>query len=536
VSGARAPFSISLAEAAFDRLEDLESLALQDGVSEWRLSVGLPKGYAKARRQRYPLVLMINAASLFGAAVEMSRLLAVSREVRPCIVIDAAGPPPADAAALRRLVELCVQRYRIEADQVAALVHDDAALLELCHTESSGIARCIVGTDAPIETICAALAGRKAGGANPAWAWTVRSIPNGSAARHAAVSWKLVPESTVQGLAVPAFIHGLRTFWDRGHAYADEVVPLAHPLVCGSLSVLRPLLKVLNRSAGGATPADGRHVMRSNALGRNFEIFVSLPAGADQPGRRYPALFALDANAGFATVADLVARLAAAGEIQDTVVVGVGTPRSEGEREFAYRRFEEFSPPASADYRFDDELGRFFRSAFALRGQEAKDRLRKAPGLFRFLAAELIPTLLAQLPIDPARLSLLGHSAAGTFVGYALSREDSPFASYLCLSPGVGMSGGWLLREARSPARQAERLLRVFAALGSEELGNRFNCMAGIPQTQLYAQLLREQGRAQVEFHQLDGETHITLYPRALAQALTSLLAPPMSKGGGLTH
>jgi predicted alpha/beta superfamily hydrolase len=257
-------------------------------------------------------------------------------------------------------------------------------------------------------------------------------------------------------------------------------------------------------------------------LDRDFEVFVILPRDAGSDGtRRYPALVVLDAIIELSTVAETVDRLAAAGRIPPLVVIGIGDPRREGLQQAAIRRFEEFAPPTDG-YAFDDDLGRVFRSLFAAVGLDARARIHHAPGLRRFLVDELLPRLERELPIDPADLGLLGHSAGGTFTLYAL-HAGSPFRRYLALSPGIGVSGSWLLRTADTrPAIEAPRP-DVYLSLGSEERTNRFNVIAGIPDTEAYAARLRARGDTTVTFEELDGETHSSVFPRAVAQGLLAI-------------
>ncbi|MDP9141221.1 MAG: alpha/beta hydrolase-fold protein, partial [Pseudomonadota bacterium] len=348
--------------------------------------------------------------------------------------------------------------------------------------------------------------------------------PDRTANEHAGIRWKVLPELSATALAVPALLHGLRSFWSRDHRYGDDVLPLCKPWMANLLVLLGPLLRPFTRRRDFPAQLRNPQVMRSKVMRRDFEIFVRMPDDVVEGSpRRYPMLVAMDANGGFATTAETVDRLARAGEIDEMIVVGIGTPRAQGELEFGFRRFEELSPPVPAGHRYDDALGSFFRSVFALRGQEAQAQLGQAPGFHAFITGELLPRLLARLPVDAQDISLLGHSAAGTFVGYALAQTQSPFSGYVCLSPGVGIGNDWMLREAPASLAQHGKLPRIFVAIGAEEQHNPFNLIAGIPRASEYVALLREHGAPATDFHVLDGETHTTIYPRALAQSLLAL-------------
>ena len=290
-----------------------------------------------------------------------------------------------------------------------------------------------------------------------------------------------------------------------------------------ALNVLRPVFAWRRRRAAAPLGAPTRFLVRSEALDREFEVFAILPRttepadGADA-GRRYPALFVLDALIELSVVAETASLLAAASRIPQLVVIGIGDPRREGLQQAGLRRFEEFAPPTDG-YAFDDELGRIFRSLCSAFGLDARTRVNQAPGMRAFVVDELLPRLERELPIDPADLGILGHSAGGTFVLYTL-HTAAPFRRYLALSPGIGVSGSWLVRtvDDRDILRPPRR--RVFLSLGTEERTNAFNRIAGIPETEGYGELLRARGDVDVTTTVLERQTHSSVFPGAVAAGL----------------
>lgn len=512
---------ISLEDAVL-RLDGIETISAGTAT----LTAAVPLGYASSRRLRYPLLLLLEASDLFGSAVEMSRLLASSREVRKTLVVNASGVAAGDSAGISALVQACCRRYRIDAKQVAVFGAAGMAqeLLTAFGRGIDGVSRCIVATPGPIQALLSALPQGRAG----ALAWTVLAPLPAAACDRDDIVWKHLPEASPAGMAVPALIHGLRSFWGSGHRYGDEVLLLAKPLAERSLRLLAPLLRPLTKRKVSAADTSGTQVRRAQMAARDFEVFVALPEGASLgSGRRYPTVVALDANGCFATVAETAARMAQAGEIAEAIVIGIGTPRSQGDLEFAFRRFEELSPPLPPEDRREDVLARFFRALFLLRGEDARRQLGQAPAFHDFIARELLPELMARLPIAADAVTLLGHSAAGAFVGYALGQPSSPFSSFICLSPGTAISDDWMLRNLPTPRPEGGQVIRVFAALGAEEMDNPFNKLAGIPQTLTWATQLQQQRGHAVECHNLQGETHTTVYARALSQGLRALLAVP---------
>ncbi len=436
------PLVIGLADAAASRLPDVERHTLAGHP----LLVALPTSYARRKRRRYPLVAVAEASSCCGSLIEMSRLMAQTKEIGETVLV-LIDTPLRDAGFVRgQLLPWCAERFRVAPADVVML-------------------------------------------------------------------------DTEQSASVPAMVSALRKALATGTEYGSNVLALQKPLAVNLLRLLSPLLGRLSREAPQPVRDGGRHLLHSAILDRDYEIFVSLPASAaSDPARRYPALLALDANIEFSTVAEAAARMAAAGQIEELIVVGIGTPRSEGAMRFGLRRFEEFAPPAEG-YAFDDALGRIFRSMFYVAGADAREAVGEAPRLLRFIAKELLPRLARQLPIDVGELGLLGHSAGGTFVGYALHDADSPFKHYVGISPGLGISRDWLMRQDGPVAKKAAR---VALSLGSLELGNAFNRIAGIHQTEAFAQRLRERHpQLAIDFRCFDGETHSSVFPSALQQGLT---------------
>jgi enterochelin esterase-like enzyme len=460
---ARSPFVLTLGEAV-ERLDGIERIPA-GGLD---LLVAWPDTHATKPKLRYPLVVLVGAGGMTGSAIEMGRLMATTKEIRESILV--AVEDPSDGPVDRALVDAV--RAAVAA---GGRVADEPVLVF-----------------APARTVAAS---------------------DGLVVLEA----DEVPERLV-----PSLVDGLRARLGTGTAYGDDVARLKARPIVAVLTTLRPLFAWLARRRAKPPGDPTRFLVRSEAMDRDFEVFAILPRGHEPAGdRRCPALVVLDAIIELSIVAETVDRLAAAGRIPPLVVIGIGDPRREGQQQAAIRRFEEFAPPTDG-YAFDDDLGRVFRALFAVFGLDARTRINQAPGLRAFLVDELLPTLERDLPIDPADLGLLGHSAGGTFTLFAL-HAGSPFRRFIALSPGIGVSGAWLLRTAdtRDPLPEPRR--DVFLSLGSEERTNRFNVIAGIPETEAYAAKLESREDARVFFQELDGETHSSVFPRAVAQGLLAI-------------
>ncbi|HKY91655.1 MAG TPA: hypothetical protein VJM11_11480, partial [Nevskiaceae bacterium] len=130
------PHAISLRDAACLRLEGVESHTLPVSGGDVGVLVALPVSYSGKKRATYPLVVVLDAAGLSGTAIEMSRLMANTGEIRESILVCVEQPLPRDGAAAlaawlsQTLVPWCAHRYRLaredgllvgRANQVAGL-------------------------------------------------------------------------------------------------------------------------------------------------------------------------------------------------------------------------------------------------------------------------------------------------------------------------------------------------------------------------------------------------------------------------------
>ncbi|HSW14282.1 MAG TPA: alpha/beta hydrolase-fold protein [Solimonas sp.] len=515
------------------------------------LRIALPDSYASAKRRRYPLVIVLDADGLFGSAVEMSRMMAFTSEVRESIVVGlqhGGGERAADTAE-QTLAEISSEilpwicsHYRVGAGEVALFGAGAASVVALQGMLGGidGIDHYIIGeqdfdrcsaeglsyparggTSARRLALTAATGKHPGRGDSASWnelGRTMATLANGNLQ----VSVNTLEDIAASSVALPALLHGLRQFWSTRKTYGEDVTSLRQPLLMAVLERLSPLFRLLNQAPPRPVDIGNPWLLHSESMGRHFEVFVALPASYREGAtRRYPALVVLDATIEFSTAAESAAVMAAAGDIDELIVIGIGVPRSEGPRECGFRRLEEFSPPVDG-YAFNDDLGRILRSMYSMRGQDARERLGRAPEFLKFLSDELLPRLQGSLRIDSDDLGLLGHSAGGTFVAWALMQQDSPFRRYFAVSPGVGISGFWLLRQ---PDTQpvSSRAECIVLTLGSEEKTNLFNRIAGIPDTDELARRLQGlQPQLEVRYRCFEGETHSSIYPRAVALSLAA--------------
>jgi len=149
------------------------------------------------------------------------------------------------------------------------------------------------------------------------------------------------------------------------------------------------------------------------------------------------------------------------------IVIGVGTPASEGDSGHTRRRLYEFTAPGWA---MTDPVGKVLTQACADYHSPAGRCVGGAPAFLSFLTTELIPALLARYPIDPARLGLFGWSAGGLFAAWTLFQPNSPFTSYIISSPTMAFGEGEAFRqEAQYAAGHKDLPVRIYLGSGSLE-------------------------------------------------------------------
>jgi uncharacterized protein len=188
---------------------------------------------------------------------------------------------------------------------------------------------------------------------------------------------------------------------------------------------------------------------QSPSMGVRFSLNVGMPPGYKPgDGKKYPALIVTDGDFTFPGVN------AAARSLSDAItplfIISVGTSIDEGEGEHTKRRIYEFSPPG---WDRKDPFGQAVENYCRMFKSE-EGRCSGGAGKFlTAIAAEIVPQLAAQFPIDTAQLGLFGLSAGGFFASWAIFQPNSPFKKYLISSPAMAYGRGEIFRQE---ARYAE--------------------------------------------------------------------------------
>ncbi len=174
-------------------------------------------------------------------------------------------------------------------------------------------------------------------------------------------------------------------------------------------------------------PHSETRLLRSQFVPQEFQIFIALPPGAEA-GKKYPVIYALDANGEFGIVTETV-RMAGFGapEIPPAVVVGIGYP-VDGMAATLNLRTRDYTPTNDTA---------FATYASSLWGKGEAPTPGGAPAFLRFIREELKPFIEKNYPVDPADATLIGHSFGGLFTTYALFHEPGTFQRFVIASPSL---------------------------------------------------------------------------------------------------
>ena len=189
-----------------------------------------------------------------------------------------------------------------------------------------------------------------------------------------------------------------------------------------------------------------RHVLDAKIAGGSYFIDISAPTGPP-PAAGWPAIFLLDAQGCFATAVEALSRMSRRSDatgVEPMVVVGVSSDGGDGHRS---RRQRDFTSVKASTGATDSSDG-------------------GADAFVDFLENEVVPLVSLLHSIDPARLTLFGHSLAGYFVLWAMLGGAVKFSRFAAISPSVWWDKEHLFAAAGNGAGTGKRL---FVAIGAWE-------------------------------------------------------------------
>ncbi|WP_088100985.1 alpha/beta hydrolase-fold protein [Xanthomonas retroflexus] len=284
-----------------------------------------------------------------------------------------------------------------------------------------------------------------------------------------------------------------------------------------AMSVAPPATQEEARESATAVPGvvlpDTESLRVHDPIGRDYALWVALPAGyAAHPQKRYPVVYVTDALYSFPLVRSVRNLVGQQGvNIEDFILVGL--PPQEGLTSKQSR---------SRDYTPSDPVR-------TPAGYYSDDVTYGGAAHYRdFLADHALPLIDARYRTDPARRVFAGHSYGALFGAYVLTTQPDMFGTYILSSPSLWFDQG-LLPRMQDAAVMPSQPIRVLLSVGGYETvkpGPRYSTGNDmLRQTADFAGQLQRSGRKlQVENIVIDGEDHLTVYPRVITGALLQVL------------
>jgi len=185
--------------------------------------------------------------------------------------------------------------------------------------------------------------------------------------------------------------------------------------------------------------------------GGRYRLIRAVPDQAPPPDG-FPILYLLDGNAAAGALTPALLRT-----VPDLVVIGVGY---ETEEPFAVReRWLDYTPPP--DPKIPEARPDPTRPAYPVGG---------APRFLDRLLGDLRHAAERDLPIDPTRRGLWGHSLGGLLTLYALFTAPTAFRSFYPVSPSLWWGDGVMTRLERAAVPPPVPVPRVFVMMGDREV------------------------------------------------------------------
>ncbi|MDP6453800.1 MAG: alpha/beta hydrolase-fold protein [SAR202 cluster bacterium] len=200
-------------------------------------------------------------------------------------------------------------------------------------------------------------------------------------------------------------------------------------------------------------PGTDFHLFTSAIADDEFEVLIAPLRRADDQGKRYPVVYAPDANSTFAWIVHTAGTMMVGGELPEMIVVGIGHPIG-----------SILTEPAALQKFFQARTWHLTPTAGEAGGGGGAEKF------LGFIRDELIPFVDSNYPTNPEDRTLLGYSYGGLFSVYALLNNPEIFDRYVAGSPSLGFDDGVIFQHERASAASRPSLpVKLFMSAGSLE-------------------------------------------------------------------
>jgi predicted alpha/beta superfamily hydrolase len=246
--------------------------------------------------------------------------------------------------------------------------------------------------------------------------------------------------------------------------------------------------------------------MHSKQTGGDYQILVATPPNYPEPGKRYPVVYALDADYSFALTRNVIQHFVEREDLPPMILVAIAYPGAATDRDlYKLTRTRDYTPI-------------FVRTGgYGLEFQKVSGG---APKFKAFLASELFPFIERKFAADPHDRTIVGHSYGGLFATYLLLTEPSMYKRYVIVSPSLWYSEriAFQMEDAAS-ARGEPANANVFFAVGALENPAMPNDL-----TDFYNRLKgRNRPGLKLTLKVFEDERHDSVFPVAVTRGLRTV-------------
>lgn len=189
------------------------------------------------------------------------------------------------------------------------------------------------------------------------------------------------------------------------------------------------------------TDTENNFRIYSENVSDSFVISVQLPGDYnEQPSKKYPVVYLLDANIYFDIVATTLHKYSEVGLAPSVILVGIG-----------YKDF-----PTMDSLRNRDDTYPVAIPEYEMSVSGGADRF------IAFIHNELISKIDKEYNVDTSKRVLMGHSLGGYFTAYDflqyITGNIKGFNSYIAASPSIHYNNYWLLHQLKQiPAAKSNQ-------------------------------------------------------------------------------
>ena len=247
---------------------------------------------------------------------------------------------------------------------------------------------------------------------------------------------------------------------------------------------------------------------------RGYQVFVALPPSyRTQPERRYPVIYATDADYAFPLLKQIGRRLNVEGpKIEEFILIGLSYAKEEGGME---SRRRDYTPTENGPAGSPKE---------ALHGQ--------GKAYQTYVRDQVLPFVAQRYRTDEKRRILLGHSYGSLLGMQILLSEPGLFDGYILGSPSFWYDRHYMINQARAYTTSHDDLpARVYMYVGEYEETRpgdaRFSQSANmVTDTKNMDQILRSRQYRSLHLQTevLNDEDHVSVAPRGFTLGLKYLL------------